>query len=215
MREYEIKKGVQLICDTSKEMSKLYEDKNALIDKLNSLHKEDLAPLESDYRLKSGPVIDLRKDVLKYLLNDNKLDEQIFDEFILKHRTGKEDKYVSYQNPFSIFHSFITSYGHKPLRDFVERFAAEIIERLQLKGKVTYRYVAFQGAKYSGTDRLWFAISNNKHNSQNEVMQIFVKFQDGIIRYSIRRYDGRGIDLRGPVEKDPTNFDFEAFISFL
>jgi 5-methylcytosine-specific restriction endonuclease McrBC GTP-binding regulatory subunit McrB len=214
MREDEIKKGVQLICDTSKEMSKLYEDKNALIDKLNSLHKEDLSPLECDYRSRSGPIIDLRKDVLIYMLDGNKLDEKIFDEFILKHRTGQEDKYVSYQNPFSIFHPFITSYGHESLREFVEQFVAEIIERLQLKGKVSYRYVAFQGAKYSGTDRLWFAISNNKHNSQNEVIQIFVKFQDGRIRYSIRRYDGKGIDIRGPVEKDSTTFDFEAFISF-
>ena len=74
MREDEIKKGIQLICDTSKEISRLYEDKNALIDKLNSLHKEDLAPLEYEYRSKSGPVTDLRKDVLKYLLDGNRLD---------------------------------------------------------------------------------------------------------------------------------------------
>ena len=62
-----------------KRYPRYYEDKNALIDKLNSLHKEDLAPLENEYRSKSGPVIDLRKDVLKYLLDGNKLDEQTFD----------------------------------------------------------------------------------------------------------------------------------------
>ena len=82
MREDEIKKGIQLVCDISKEISKLYEDKNALIEKLNSLHKEDLAPLEYEYRSKSGPVTDRRKDVLKYLLNGNKRDGKAFDEFI-------------------------------------------------------------------------------------------------------------------------------------
>ena len=44
MNEDEIKKGIQLICETSKEMSKYYNDKSALIDKLNSLGKEDSAP---------------------------------------------------------------------------------------------------------------------------------------------------------------------------
>ena len=121
------------------------KDKNALIDKLNSLHKEELAPLEYEYRSKSGPVTDLRKDVLKYLLDGNKLDEQKFDEFILKHRTGNEGKFVAFQKPYSIFHPFITSYGHKPLREFIKQFIDEIIERLQLKGKVKHKYVDFQG----------------------------------------------------------------------
>ena len=73
MMEIEIEKGIQLICDTSKEIAKYYEDKNALIDKLNSLPKEDLEPVAADYYSKSEPIVDLRKEVVKYLLDGNKL----------------------------------------------------------------------------------------------------------------------------------------------
>lgn len=211
MDEDEIKKGIQLICDISKEISKLYEDKNALIDKLNSLHREDLAPLEYEYRSKSGPVTDLRKDVLKYLLERNKLNEQTFDEFILKHRSRNEGKFVAYQKPFSIFHPFITSYGYRPFREFIKQFIDEIIERLQLKGKVSQKVVDFQGARYLGTDRLWFAIYNSKHKSQSTAIQLFVNFQNGKIDYGIYRYPH--LYIKGPVERDFTTFDFESLIS--
>ena len=46
MKEEEIKQGIQLICDTSKRCPDL-DDKNALIEKLNSLDKEDLSPLKA------------------------------------------------------------------------------------------------------------------------------------------------------------------------
>jgi 5-methylcytosine-specific restriction enzyme B len=145
-----------------------------LIDKLTSLNKEDLDLLEYEYRSKSGPVTDLRKDVLKYLLDGNKLDEQTFDEFIRRHRTGYEDKFVAYQKPFSIFHSFITTYGHKQIREFIEQLIDEIIERLQLKGKVDHKFVDFRGARYLGSEMLWFAIYNNKHKSQTTALKFFV-----------------------------------------
>lgn len=211
MKEDEIKKGIQLICETSKEISRLYEDKNALIEKLNSLNREDLAPLEYEYRSKSGPVTDLRKEVLKYLLDGNKLDEQVFDEFILKHRAGNEGKFVAHQKPFSIFHPFITSYGHEPLREFIDQFIDEIIERLQLKGKVDHKFVDFRGARYLGTDRPWLAIYNLKHKSQTTALQFFVDFQDGKIRYGVYRYPD--VYIKGPIERDSSNFDFEALIS--
>lgn len=212
MREDEIKKGIQLVCDTSKEISKLYEDKNTLIERLNSLSNEDLAPLENEYRSKSGPVTDLRKDVLRYLLDGNKLDEQTFDEFILKHRTGQEDKFVVFQKPFSIFHPFLTSYGHKPLKEFINKLANEIIERLQLKGKVKHKYIGFQGARHLGSDKSWLAIYNIKQRNQISGLQLFVDFQDGRIRYGI--YKHPDTYMKEPVERDSSTFDFEALISF-
>lgn len=211
MKEDEIKNGIQLVCETSKEISRLYEDKNALIEKLNSLNREDLAPLEYEYRSKSGPVTDLRKDVLKYLLDENKLDEQTFDEFILKHRAGNEGKFVAHQKPFSIFHPLITSYGHEHLREFIDQFIDEIIERLQLKGRVDHKFVDFRGARYLGTDRPWLAIYNIKHKSQTTALQLFVDFQDGKIRYGVYRYPD--VYIKGPIERDSSNFDFEALIS--
>lgn len=107
MMEIEIEKGIQLICDTSKEIAKYYEDKNALIDKLNSLPKEELEQVAAYYDSRSGAIIDLRKEVVKYLLDGNKLDEKKLEEFIAKHRAGKEKQYQSYKNPYSIFFPLI------------------------------------------------------------------------------------------------------------
>lgn len=205
MREEEIKKGIQLICDTSKEISKLCEDKNALIEKLNSLPKEDLSPLEYEYRSKSGSVTDLRKDVLKYLLDGNKLDEQKFDEFISKHRTGNEEKFLAFQKPYYVFSPFITSKGHKPIREFIEQFSDEIIGRLQLKGKVKHKYVDFQCG-------IWLAIFNSTHKSpMSTAIQLFFYFKDGKISYGVYRYSNNYI--KGPIERDFATFDFESSIS--
>lgn len=211
MREDEIKKGIQLMCDTSKEISRYYVDKNALIDKLNSLDKEELAPLEKYYKSRSGVIVDLRNEVLKYLLDGNKLDEQTVEGFILKHRTGKEKQYKSHQNLFSIFFPFITSYGHSEHREFIKQFIDEIIERLQLEGKVKHKYVDFQGARQLGSDRSWLAIYNSKQKSQSTGLQLFVDFQDGKIKYGVYRYPEEYI--KGPEERDSSNFDFEALIS--
>jgi len=211
MREDEIKKGIQLMCDTSKEISRYYVDKNALIDKLNSLDKEELAPLEKYYKSRSGVIVDLRNEVLKYLLDGNKLDEQTLEGFVIKHRTGKEKQYKSYQSLFSIFFPFITLYGHDQHREFITQFIDGIIERLQLKGKVKHKYVDFQGSTQLGSDRSWLAIYNPKHKSQSTALQLFVDFQDGKIKYGVYRYPNNFI--KGPVERDSATFDFESLIS--
>ncbi|MDY9925720.1 McrB family protein [Methanosarcina sp.] len=211
MREDEIKNGIQLMNNASKEISKCYMNKNALIDKLNSLSYEELAPVEKYYKSKSGVIVDLRKEVLEYLLAENKLDEETLEGLILKHRTGKEKQYKSYQNPFSIFFPLITLYGHNPHREFITQFIDEIIERLQLKGKVKHKFVDFQGARQLGSDRSWLAIYNGKQKSQSTGLQLFVDFNNGKIKYGVYRYPG--IYINGPVERDSATFDFESMIS--
>src|SRR6187549_3867712 len=98
MTEQEIKDGISLICKTSLEISNYYKDNNALITKLNSVPKTELDQVANYYADRAGVIVDLRKEVLSYLREGKKLDLQVLDGFVLKHRTGKESQYRSYKN---------------------------------------------------------------------------------------------------------------------
>jgi 5-methylcytosine-specific restriction protein B len=211
MTEQEIKKGVKEVCEISTEIATLYADNNALVAKLNSVPQDELQKASDYYASRSGVIVDLRKDVLKFLKEGNKLDLSTLEGFIVKHKTGKENQYRAYKNYFSIFFPIITFYGHNPIRKFIDDFISEIIKRLDLNGKVKQIYFDFQGARQQGSDRLWFAIFNNKQATQSTGLQIFADFHHGTIKYGVYRHSDESY-LKGPIEVSPENFDFEEMI---
>jgi 5-methylcytosine-specific restriction protein B len=211
MTEQEIKKGIKEVCEISTEIATLYADNNALVAKLNSVPQEELQKATDYYASRSGVIVDLRKDVLKYLKEGNKLDLSTLEGFIVKHKTGKENQYRAYKNYFSIFFPIITFYGHNPIRKFIDDFISEIVNRLELNGKVKRIYFDFQGARQQGSDRLWFAIFNNKQATQSTGLQIFADFHLGTIKYGIYRHSDESY-LKGPIEVSPENFDFEEML---
>lgn len=211
MTEQEIKKGIKEVCEISTEIAILYADKNALVAKLNSVPQDELKKASDYYASRSGVIVDLRKDVLKYLNEGSKLDLSTFEGFVVKHKTGKENQYRAYKNYFSIFFPIITFYGHNPIRKFIDDFISEIINRLDLNGKVKQIYFDFQGARQQGSDRLWFAIFNNKQATQSTGLQIFADFHHGTIKYGVYRHSDESY-LKGPIEVSPENFDFEEMI---
>jgi len=211
MTEQEIKKGVKEVCEISTEIATLYADNNALVAKLNSVPQDELQKASDYYASRSGVIVDLRKDVLKFLKEGNKLDLSTLEGFIVKHKTGKENQYRAYKNYFSIFFPIITFYGHNPIRKFIDDFISEIINRLDLNGKVKQIYFDFQGARQQGSDRLWFAIFNNKQATQSTGLQIFADFHHGTIKYGVYRHSDESY-LKGPIEVSPENFDFEEMI---
>jgi 5-methylcytosine-specific restriction protein B len=211
MTEQEIKRGVKEICEISTEIATLYADNNALVAKLNLVPQDELQKASDYYASRSGVIVDLRKDVLKFLKEGNKLDLSTLEGFIVKHKTGKENQYRAYKNYFSIFFPIITFYGHNPIRKFIDDFISEIIKRLDLNGKVKHIYFDFQGARQQGSDRLWFAIFNNKQATQSTGLQIFADFHHGTIKYGVYRHSDESY-LKGPIEVSPENFDFEEMI---
>lgn len=211
MTEQEIKNGIKEVCEISTEIATLYIDKNALVTKLNSVPQDELQKASDYYVSRSGVIVDLRKDVLKYLKEGNKLDLPTLEGYIVKHKTGKENQYRAYKNYFSIFFPIITSYGHNQIRKFIEAFISEIINRLDLNGKVKQIYFDFQGARQQGSDRLWFAIFNSKQATQSTGLQIFADFHHGTIKYGVYRHSDESY-IKGPIEVSPENFDFEEMI---
>src|ERR1035437_6869353 len=133
MTEQEIKNGIKEVCEISTEIATLYADNIALVAKLNSVPQEEIQKATNFYTSRSGVIIDLRKEVLKYLKEGNKLDLATLEGFIVKHKTGKENQYRAYKNYFSIFFPIITFYGHNSIREFIESFISEIINLLELK----------------------------------------------------------------------------------
>lgn len=213
MTELEIRNGIKIVCETSSEISTLYTDNNALVAKLNSVPADELQKASDYYASRIGVIVDLRKDVLKYLKDGNKLDLSTLEGFIVKHRTGKENQYRSYKNYYSIFFPIITFYGHNPIRNFIEKLISEIINRLELNGKVKHIYFDFQGPRQQGSDRLWFALFNNQQATQSAGLQIFADFHHGTIKYGIYRHSDESY-LKGPIEFSPERFDFEAMLKF-
>lgn len=213
MTEQEIKNGIKKVCKTSTEIATLYADNIALVAKLNSVPQEQLQKAYDYYASRSGVIIDLRKDVLKYLKDGEKLDLSTLEGFIVKHKTGKENQYRSYKNYYSIFFPIITFYGHTPIREFIEEFILEIIYRLELDGKVKNIYFDFQGPRQQGSDRLWFAIFNNKQSTHSTSLQIFADFHLGKIKYGVYRHSDASY-IKGPIEVAPENFDFEEMLQF-
>ena len=216
MEEDKIKEGVQLILDETKEILRCYQDKNALIDKLNSLHEEDFDLLQKKYKkIKSGQAVNgLRKDVFEYLLDGNKLDEQKLEEFILQHRTGKEGKFVKFQKYFFAFQPLIIScLLHKPISEFIEKFVDVVIERLQLMGKVGCTYVNFNAPAEQTSKKYWLAIFSKGKNSPFDTFQFSVEFEDGKIRYGVNHRTDKHY-IKGPEERDSEDFDFESLVSF-
>lgn len=211
MTDQEIKNGIKEVCATSIEVASFYNDKNALVTKLNSVPKEEIEKAVEYYSQRTGVVVDLRKEVLDYLNEGNKLDVAILDNFVLKHRTGKENKYRAYKNYYSIFFPIITLFGHSSIRKFIDNFIAELVQKLDLKGKVKQIYFDFQGPRQQGSDRLWLAIYNNKQASQSTGLQIFADFHLGKIKYGIYKHSDQSY-IKGPVEVSPENFNFEEMV---
>lgn len=213
MTEQEIKKGIKDVCGISSEIATLYADNNALVAKLNSVPQDELQKASDYYSSRSGVIVDLRKDVLKYLKEGNKLDLRTLEGFVIKHKTGKENQYRAYKNYYSIFFPIITFYGHNLIRKFIDQFISKIINRLQLKDKVKHIYFDFQGARQQGSDRLWFALFNKNQASQSTGLQIFADFHHGTIKYGFYRHSDSSY-IKGPVELSPENFDFEVMLKF-
>ena len=211
MREDEIREGIQSICNLSKENSKYLNDKNALIGRLNSLQKGDLALLEYEFKT-PGPVVNLRKEVLRYLLEGKKLDEQTFENFINKHLAGNEQKFELFSE-FLMFQQFIAPQEHKQIRKFIEQFSDEIIKKLRLEGKVKNNYIDYQGRSHQGVEKFSLLVYNLRSESESKRVQLWIEFQDCMIKYGVKRQNETKY-ITGPEVRKSTDFDFEALISF-
>ena len=213
MNNSEIKDGIALICKASREIKGYYESPEKLIGALNNVPKDDLDKCMSYYESKSGVIINLRKELIEYLRNGNKLDIGITEKLINKHRNGKENQFRSYKNWFSLFYPPITFYGHNEIRKFVDALIKQIISDLKLRNKVDSVYFDFQGPRQQGSDRLWLALYNKEQESHSTSIQFFLDFFNGILNYGVYRHKDKSF-IKEKVSVEPADFDYDKLLNY-
>lgn len=122
MDNEEIKQGIELVCRTSVKIKDYYENHEKLVEALNNVPKSELEKCSDYYSTKTGVIVDLRKELVEFLNNGEKLTVEILENLLDKHRNGRENQFRAYKHWFSLFYPPITFYGHNPIRDFVNSF---------------------------------------------------------------------------------------------
>ena len=209
----EINTGIELICNTSRDIRGYYEDPESLVVALNEVPIEELNKCIEYYTGRSGVIVDLRKEVIEYLQKGEKLSVKILENFINKHRDGKENQFRSYKQWFSIFYPPITFFGHDEIRKFVEKLIEKIIADLKLQKKVKSISFDFQGARQQGSDRLWMAIYNSDQESHSSGIQFFIEFFDGKIGYGVYRHSDKSY-LKEKVVLEKSEFNYDHLLDY-
>ena len=209
----EINTGIELVCNTSRDIRRYYEDHESLVVALNEVPIEELDKCMEYYTGKSGVIVDLRKEVIEYLRKGDKLNVKILENYLNKHRDGKENQFRSYKQWFSIFYPPITFFGHNNIRKFVEKLIEKFIVDLNLENKVKSITFDFQGARQQGSDRLWMAIYNKDQESHSSGIQFFIEFFDGKIGYGVYRHSDKSY-LKEKVILEKSEFSYDHLLDY-
>jgi 5-methylcytosine-specific restriction protein B len=209
----QIDEGIKEICDTSIQIKEFYDNPESLVSALNSAPKEDLEKCLNYYSGRSGVIVDLRKEVIKFLFDGNTLTSEILETLINKHRSGKENQFRAYKQWFSIFFPALTFYGHNPIREFINDFIERLVKDLNLQNQVKHTLFDFQGPRQQGSDRMWLAIYNKERDSHSEGVQFFIEFYNGKIGYGVYRHSDQSF-LKEKVTVDPEDFQYEDLLAY-
>lgn len=185
----EIEKGIRLLCETSTKIDGFYADDENIVEGFKNIDSADLRKCGEWYGSRSGVIIDLRKELVNRLLAGEQFTVASLNELIEKHKLGKESKFKSYQQTFSIVFPVFTFYAHNKHREFVDDFTDQLIVDLNLEDYVKKVSFDFQGVRQQGSDRYWVAIYNKTRETQSESLQFFFEFHKGKIGYGVYRYN--------------------------
>lgn len=209
----EIKKGIRLLCETSKEVEGYYQNDENIVIALNKADKDDLKRCIEYYSTRTGVVIDIRKELIERLINDEKFTVQSLHELIEKYKNGKETQFRSYKETFSIVFPAITFYGHNKHREFVDSFTQQLIRDLGMNEHVKEVSFDFQGVRQQGSDRYWVAIYNKAQENQSKSLQFFFEFYKGEIGYGVYKHEDQSY-LKPRENRSPDEFDYKNMLSY-
>lgn len=209
----EIKEGIELLCKTSKIIQNCYKSNQALVDEINAAKEEDLQSCLQYYKHRSGVIVDLRKELIKYIIDNGQATIELLDNLVIKHKKGKENQFRVYKNYYTIFYPAITFYGHNPLREFIKKFISQFITDLEIGGQVKSISFDFQGPRQLGSDRYWLAIYNNQQENQSTGLQFFIDFHHGVMTYGIYRHSDKTY-VKEKITVSPQNFDYGKMLHY-
>ena len=194
---------IKKICDATLEIQKCIESDEYLCQFLNSIDKNSIRGYyKSD---KSGPVVNLRKEICKEILLDDITPTKL-SEIISKHKGVDASKFRSWSTSFSILNSLVVLKFN-----YLDSLIEKIIEDLKLiLPDSKYTYWDFKGGRNQGQKNLSLAFYNNSHKTHSLGSQLFLDFESGSIKYGVYRHsDGY---LVGPFYT--TYEDFQQVLNF-
>ncbi len=173
----------QYIVDLAKRYKTFYNDAQLLFDALNQLPQEEVSAIlkefgdpDRDFK----PVNLLRAETARRILEGAKVSEDLVEEIKNRIRTkdidyfksyeadflkqisdfevSSRDTFTSWQNPWSVFHSFFyRGIIRENIEVYLEQICNDLILQLELDD-FTYHLVGFQGAANFGSDHSWLAL---------------------------------------------------------
>lgn len=195
----ENKKNISDLCNASLEISKCINDNEFLIEKLNNI---DINYLYGYRSLdKSGPIIELRKEVAKLILLSELNTEDILLNTIEKYKLKYKKELNSWKNPYRFLHPFINMEY-----DRFNNFIKDIIVDNIITDNLNYKICNFNGSQNQGSDEYWVAFYENDKNES----QIFISFKNGKVKYGSTKLQ----EMINSVEKDPQDFSLDEFILY-
>jgi len=213
MIKNEIIEGVKLLCETSKTIQNCYENKQVLVDEINRAKRSDIEKCWQYYQSKSGVIVDVRKELIKYIIDGGNVTVDFLEKLVSKHKEGKENQFKTYKNFYTIFYPTITFYGHQNLREFIEKFISQLILDLGIGEHVKSISFDFQGARQLGSDRYWLAIYNKQQENQSTGLQFFIDFHQGNMSYGIYRHSDKSY-VKEKVLANQIDFDYDKMLSY-
>lgn len=213
MTTNEIKEGIKLLCETSKKIQNCYENKQVLVDEINRAKRGDIEKCWQYYQSRSGVIVDVRKELIKHIIDGGDVTVDFLEKLVEKHKEGKENQFKTYKNFYTIFYPAITFYGHQHLREFIEKFIAQLILDLGIGEQVKSISFDFQGARQLGSDRYWLAIYNKEQENQSTGLQFFIDFHHGSMTYGIYRHSDKTY-VKEKVLATTVDFDYDVMLSY-
>lgn len=168
---------IQKISEYSKEVFRMHNDMEYLCEVLNSL---DIKLLREYYlQDKSGPIIDLRKEVIREIMLGS-ISPIRLEEIIQKYKLERSQEMKAWKNPYKILHTIINT-KYYDVDEMVDNFIGEVKSRLGFN--IESHLVNFDGANNMGGDQYWvcfYAIGGDRSK-----IQIFLSIKDGISEYGV------------------------------
>ena len=104
MTTEEIKEGIKLLCETSKTIQNCYDNKEFLAEEINKAKRSDIEKCWQYYQHRSGVIVDVRKELIQHIIDDEYITVDLLEQLVKKHREGKENQFKTYKNFYTIFY---------------------------------------------------------------------------------------------------------------
>ena len=183
-----MKEQFEYIINLAKKYSVYNSNNDLLYKEINSISRDIIQEIYEHYsnrKKEFEPVNILRAEVAKLILRDRIITQDVVAKIkddirskVDKTKKRKKDIFERWENPWSIFHTFIyRSVIKVQVNKYLKEICQAIINDLKLNDfKMNYHFVDFCGSKNQGSDACWIAIYPNSRSNHKNSYQLFVSF---------------------------------------